>query len=338
MHHDLRNLLQRSLSIVVRAASRGVLRTAGVGVAAILAMTGACWAEKVTIVQSGSAAPYQEAADALVTQLQATGNETSRLQLPLPAEAVAGAVADGTRVFVAVGTEAALWLHERAPSTVGLVYCMVADPEGLGLHEGRGSWGVSTDVPLNEQFGLMREATPKARSVGVLYRSGQGEADLSQVRAALPDGWRLEAIDADGYSNIADAINALMERQPDIVWTSADPSIYNAAAVRTLLLAAVRRKIPVFGFSPAFVKAGALVGLGIRPDEQGRQAAELVDDYLRGNAPADNGSLGVKVKKPAVRTVPPRFEIAINLIVSEQLRINLPAALIERADQVFKPE
>ena len=37
----------------------------------------------------------------------------------------------------------------------------------------------------------------------------------------------------------------------------------------------LRTNVPVFGFSPAFVRAGALVGVGVDPAAQGQQAATL---------------------------------------------------------------
>ena len=41
----------------------------------------------------------------------------------------------------------------------------------------------------------------------------------------------------------------------------ADAAAYDAATVRSLLLASIRRKTPVFGYSPALVRAGALLGV-----------------------------------------------------------------------------
>ena len=50
--------------------------------------------------------------------------------------------------------------------------------------------------------------------------------------------------------------------------------------MRTLLLAGIRKKIPVWGFSTAFVRAGALIGVGVEPRSQGAQAAEILVKLL----------------------------------------------------------
>ena len=39
-------------------------------------------------------------------------------------------------------------------------------------------------------------------------------------------------------------------------------------------------KIPVWGFSTAFVRAGALIGVGVEPRSQGTQAADVLIKLL----------------------------------------------------------
>ena len=113
------------------------------------------------------------------------------------------------------------------------------------------------------------------------------------------------------------------------MWTYADASLYNTATVRSLLLAGLRRKVPVFGFSPQFVRAGALLGVGISPTTQGEQAAAIALRLLR--APSASQPLGHEVEAP-------QYQVAVNLIVTEALGLEVPSNLVDHAAFVFRKE
>jgi ABC-type uncharacterized transport system substrate-binding protein len=89
----------------------------------------------------------------------------------------------------------------------------------------------------------------------------------------------------------------------------------------------LRRRVPVFGFSPAFVRAGALIGVGIDPHAQGRQAGELVRLSLARSPTADSIPNAVRLA--------PTYQLAVNLTVARKLGVTLPAEFIAHADQVF---
>lgn len=222
---------------------------------------------------------------------------------------------------IAIGSPAAIWLHDHKPP-MPLIFCLVSHPERNGLQNPPAAMGVSTDVPLAEQFSLIREALPNAVSVGLLYRQGDADSmqDLAAVRQALPAPLRLDPIAIDMESTPAAAIDTLLSRDIDVVWTSPDASIWNEATVRSLLLTALRRKIPVFGYSAPFVRAGALLGIGLDPATQGTQSGELVLNLLAGK------NVGV---------VAPRFDLCLNLVVAQKLGITLPKSQQERAKQIF---
>ncbi|MGD0767322.1 MAG: ABC transporter substrate binding protein [Tepidisphaeraceae bacterium] len=280
----------------------------------------------VVIVKSSDAPPYQQA-EATFRQRLSAVNVRSVLVKQL-ADAGIGSTISTTDTVVAIGTPAATWLHAQLPAGIELVYCMVANAEDAGLLKGSPCWGVTMEVALSEQFKLIAEALPSARTVGTLYRSdtAAGRAGLQAMKDNLPAGWRLQAVAIDDYSSVADAIDALTHKSVDVIWTSADQKVYDTAAVRTLLLAALREKIPVWGFSPAFVRAGALLGLGVDPASQANQAAELIEQLKQTNPNAEKSGR------------PREYQIAINLVVADQLNVHLPDELVKRATFVFSAE
>jgi len=203
---------------------------------------------------------------------------------------------------------------------------MVADPVRANLNSEPSISGYSSVVPLKSQFKVIADALPKVRTVGMLYNSKtkKGQEFLKTVKANLPKGWRLEAVAIDKYKSVAEAINNLFERDIHIVWTAPDSTIYNRATVRSLLLTSIRRKVPVFGFSLSFVKAGSLLGTTIDPETQGKQTAQMIHRSLQ----AKNQKIEMHEEV--------KYEVALNLIVAEQLDITLPKTMITKSKYVIK--
>jgi putative ABC transport system substrate-binding protein len=207
---------------------------------------------------------------------------------------------------------------------------MVPGPAALALSKAKLTHGVTTQIPLADQFKLIGEALPSARSLGMLYRSNtpDGQKLLKDAQDALPAGWHIEAVAVDQFSSVADAINELTGRRLDLIWTSVDAGVYDGPVVHALLLAALRNNLPVFGFSASFVRAGALLGVGVDPAAQGNQAARIVLQIL-GHA-WDDHNTGVQP--------PESFQIAVNQIVADKIGVSLPPELLNRSTYVFKDD
>jgi len=308
--------------------------------AAILAQARAAGAAQILVVLSGDEVPYREAAGAAQDSLARLGHTVRSIPLAEFAKDSLNPAAQGYDALVAIGTEAAVSLHEQVKSQAKLVYCMVAHPEAVGLVGDPSVSGISTDVPIDAQVKMIAEALPKLRTVGMLYRSDvdKSTALLKTVQAAMPKDWRLEAVAVNKYEAMADAIDALLEKNVEIVWTAPDSSVYDVATIRSLLLAAIRRKTPVFGFSRAFVQAGALLGTAIDAKAQGEQAAALTDRLLqRPQAASQPTTKAATLGKDGI-SEPPRFQTVVNLIVAEKLNLTVSEDVVRRATYVIKPD
>lgn len=272
---------------------------------------------EVVVVLSRQAPPYFRTDDGLRRAL--SRHAASITTLILEADGPRRDTLERADVVVGVGTEAAAWLHANAPERAEVVYCMVVDPENAGLTRGRPAHGVKADIPVDEQVAFLQSALPKVRRVGVLYRAEakRGTDALDAFRKAAPRSWNIIEVDAGRSESISAAVTSLLAEKPDVIWTIPDAALFDMATVRTLLAESVRAGVPVFGFSIAFVRAGATLGVGIEPEPHGEQTGELVlrvwEERQRHARP---------LQTPM--TVPPRYQKATNLGVADQLGLTIP--------------
>ncbi len=284
----------------------------------------------VTIVLSGDQGPYKSASAAAAESIKDLQPQARTIMLAELDEKSA-ASARSTDIYVAVGTEAAVKLHRMLPDGAALVYCMTAGADAQDLTTGRSATrGITAEIPIPDQVALLAEALPAAKRLGVLYRASNARSCglLSALKAALPGSMSLEAVDLDARGTVADALKELLSRHLDAIWSAPDSSVFSGAAVQAILKEALAAKVPVFGFSTQFVRAGAIVGVGVRSEDQGRRAGELVREALSGQ-PVRNAGSGAPIQEP------PRTRIAVNTLVAERLGITLPGTLVSRADDVF---
>lgn len=173
------------------------------------------------------------------------------------------------------------------------------------------------DQPFTRQLDLMQLAQPDIKHVGVLWGP-----DSQSLRPLLQAALASRGLQESGASVVqANAVGEATRQilqDSDAVLAIADPLVYNSATVTNILMASYRAKQGVFAFSPAYVKAGALVGLYNTPAQIGAQTADTVRQLVRGAA------------VPAVQ-YPADFTLSVNEHVARSLGLSLDeAALLQR--------
>jgi putative ABC transport system substrate-binding protein len=92
-----------------------------------------------------------------------------------------------------------------------------------------------------------------------------------------------------------------------------------------LIRLAQQHRVPAVYSLRTYVAQGALMSYGPDPYDLFRRSASYVDRILKGAKPAD-----LPVQQPT------KFELAINLKTAKALGIEIPAALLARADEVIE--
>ncbi|HXV78901.1 MAG TPA: ABC transporter substrate binding protein, partial [Candidatus Binatia bacterium] len=86
-----------------------------------------------------------------------------------------------------------------------------------------------------------------------------------------------------------------------------------------------KHRLPTMYEDNQFVKDGGLMSYGPDIVDLDRRATVYVDKILKGAKPADLPVEG-----------PKKFELTINLKTAQQIGVNIPEAVLKRADKVIK--
>jgi putative tryptophan/tyrosine transport system substrate-binding protein len=288
---------------------------------------------RVAVVQSSRLGPFEEAVGAIVGELRQGPLQPEVLTFDLGGDASSGdSVLErvreaAPRVVIAVGSLATSVVLKASPALASqIVFAMVLYPEASGFLGVRNDvTGASLDVPYEVQFDYVRQLLPKAKRIGVLYSPGETGALIEKARkAARRSDLELVAESVEEPSRVPAALDGLMQRI-DALWTVADGQVFTSQTTPAILLSALRHRVPVIGLSLGQVKSGALATFLVDYGEVGRQAADLAARILGG---ADADRLPV--------THPREISLALNLKTAELLDLQLPEALVERAEEVVR--
>jgi ABC-type uncharacterized transport system substrate-binding protein len=280
------------------------------------------------VVRSEDSPAVLEAQRAVVEGLAGRGASARTVGVQELGEDAAGS----ERVWIAIGENAAVRVHELRRPDILIAHCLVSDPDYIGL-DPFDFPGVNCNAPLQNQVALIREILPDARVVGALVREGSedGKARVQELTEALPEGWTVETVVVSPDVPFSAAVKELLSRRIDLVWTFPDEALFNAATTKSLLLSCLRKRKPVYGYSQEIVRAGALFGVAMDSQAQGRAAADLAFTLL------SHPGIGPQA---ASRFLDPRAAtgtIAVNLAVAHVLGREIPPALVNRAKYVVTP-
>jgi ABC-type uncharacterized transport system substrate-binding protein len=168
------------------------------------------------------------------------------------------------------------------------------------------------DQPFSRQAELVRLALPKAQRVGVLLGSESIAQEVTLQSALHSKGLDMTREFVGMPGSLFAGLKTVLDGT-DVLLAVPDPKVYNGSTISNVLLATYRARVPVVAFSPAYVRAGALMSLHSTPRQIGLQAFAMVKNQLQGN-------VGVVLQYPTDFTVVLNEQVArsLDLVLSEQ--------------------
>lgn len=165
---------------------------------------------------------------------------------------------------------------------------------------------VYLDQPIGRQLDLIRLALPTKKRIGVVL-GPESVVLLEQLQAeSRRRGLELTAVRIDAESALFPALESVLN-QSDVLLSLPDPAVFSSSTIPSVLFATYRHSIPVVGFSPAYVRAGAVMAVYSTPEQ-------LADQVLEGLLPlAGSGRTLPPPRYPDDLTVTVNYRVARSL-------------------------
>jgi putative tryptophan/tyrosine transport system substrate-binding protein len=237
------------------------------------------------------------------------------------------------RVAVITTIAGASLAAKLATTSIPIVFISAEDPVRLGLvaslaRPGGNLTGINifSAELVAKRLELVRELLPSATRIAVLI-SPSGPSSETTLRdiepAAHALGLRVQVLNASTPREIDAAFATLVRERLDALFLAADP-FFTSRRVQLATLA-TRHVVPMISATREVPEAGGLISYGANIADGWRQMGVYVGRILRGTKPAD---------LPVVQSA--KFELVINAQTARILGVDVPAALLARADEVIE--
>jgi putative tryptophan/tyrosine transport system substrate-binding protein len=223
----------------------------------------------------------------------------------------------------------------RETHTIPIVFALLADPIGGGFaaslaHPGGNITGFAAlDSALGGKWvGLLKEIAPRTVRIALLFNP----------RTSSPLQFYMPTIQAAASSLSLDISAAPVRARDEIEGVISGqarnsgaglivmPDVFNTINSDLIISLAARYRVPTIYFNADyFARSGGLITYGDDYTEECRLAAGYIDRILKGVKPEE-----LPIQQPT------KFELAINLKVARAIGIEIPQAVLGRADEVIE--
>jgi putative tryptophan/tyrosine transport system substrate-binding protein len=225
-------------------------------------------------------------------------------------------------------------IAKAATSTIPIVFAYGGDPVADGLVASfnrpggnvTGATFIGTQL-LSKRMGLLREILPQISDVALLVnpKGTLAEAQISEAKAAAQSlGLNLHIVSTTSESEFDEAFATMRRLKVGAFLPTTDP-LFGFSGKQLHVKKGLSAGIPPICVGRHDVAAGGLFSYGPNLPDTWHQAGLYVGRILKGEKPSD---------LPVVQ--PTKFEFVINLKAARELGIDVPPALLSRADDVIE--
>ena len=222
-----------------------------------------------------------------------------------------------------------------------IIFAGVTDPVSADLVKswdapGGNMTGTSDYPPIDDQVKLITDLKPDAKTVGIVYSSGEANAQQQMQMAtdALSKiGLTVKTAAVTNSSEVQQAAASL--KGVDAFYVGNDNTV--VSAIGALIQVAEQQKVPVIAADPDSVVAGATAAYAVNQTQMGCEAASLAVQVLQdGKNPGDLPVIKMADLKAAPGADPASapLQLTVNVSAAGKQGVTIPDDLLAKATQV----
>ncbi|MGU8049972.1 tryptophan ABC transporter substrate-binding protein [Streptococcus suis] len=238
-------------------------------------------------------------------------------------------VDNGNELLIGIATPAAQGLA-NATTELPIIMGAVTDPVGANLvsdlkNPGGNITGVSDQTSVADAVSLIKEITPDAKTIGVLYSSNEDNSKIqvAEFKAAAEEAGYTVLEYAVASSNELASTVEVATSKTDVLFTPVDNTV--ASAFSTVVSVANKTKTPIFTSVEDMVEGGGIASVTLSQYDlgvaTGKMAAKILDGANPGDTPVQIFNEGT---------------IVVNQKVAKELGITLSDDVINQASKVIE--
>jgi putative ABC transport system substrate-binding protein len=276
----------------------------------------------VGVIMTGDTPYYQQIHRAFMVAISGKADVRVVLQEPAPepmawANAARKLVSIGSDILVVYGAPATLTAMKQT-SSLPIVFAGVYDPRAMNI-TGMNAAGISSQVDMAFVLRLLKEIKD-FKKLGIIFNKTEKDTILQVKEAKALEGtlgYRLVLLDAGrkGYTRKMAGLDA-------VLLTTSCRAMCN---VDEIVNAARTAGVPMASTIGGGEKIGIILTVSADATEQGRAAAEMVLQVLRGANPAS-----IRVREPK------KIEVTVNKSAARAAGVTVPAPVLSRATRVIE--
>ena len=238
-------------------------------------------------------------------------------------------VDNGNELLIGIATPAAQGLA-NATTELPIIMGAVTDPVGANLvtdlkNPGGNITGVSDQTPVADTVSLIKEITPDAKTIGVLYSSNEDNSKIqvAEFKAAAEEaGYTVLEYAVASSNELASAVEVASSKV-DALFTPVDNTV--ASAFSTVVSVANKSKTPIFTSVEDMVEGGGIASVTLSQYDLGVATGKMTAKILDGANPADTP---VQIFNEGT--------VVVNQKVAKELGITLSDDVINQASKVIE--
>ncbi|HEM3230230.1 tryptophan ABC transporter substrate-binding protein [Streptococcus suis] len=238
-------------------------------------------------------------------------------------------VDNGNELLIGIATPAAQGLA-NATTELPIIMGAVTDPVGANLvtdlkNPGGNITGVSDQTPVADTVSLIKEITPDAKTIGVLYSSNEDNSKIqvAEFKTAAEEAGYTVLEYAVASSNEIAATVEVASSKADVLFTPVDNTV--ASAFSTVVSVANKTKTPIFTSVEDMVEGGGIASVTLSQYDLGVATGKMAAKILDGANPADTP---VQIFNEGT--------VVVNQKVAKELGITLSDDVISKASKVIE--